>query len=436
MKKTLAMLIALLMALAAVPTAWAENEVVEVTWMIENVSEGERKAYNEYMVAPFEAENPGIKINMIPTADNTQVLKVQMAAGEGPDLCNLDGPTVAQELQSAGRLRDLDPYFEQYGWSGILADWAEQTCIFDNKHYAIPRDVEAMWLWYNPDIFAENGWKVPTTHDELVQVCQAAMDSGLIAMSFGNGDVTSSIDHWLSTAYNLYAGVDDLKAALRGEKKWTDDTLKGSIQALNDLWQAGYINDRQSFAISGDDARALFYTGAAAMKMEGSWLYPILLSNAEINFDIALFPKLRDDAAYALPMGLGGAWGINANSSDKVADAAAKFLDFILTRTDLHVASIENAGLLPLPVDLPLDAFSQDADPRLITMISNLNDAQANLSNSGLVLWTFFPAELRSWQVDNMDKVFLGQMTVDAFCDGSQEVFDKCLKEGSVPPLP
>ena len=52
-------------------------------------------------------------------------------------------------------------------------------------------------------------------------------------------------------------------------------------------------------------------------------------------------------------------------------------------------------------------------------MMDALNDAQMNLDNSGLALWTFFPQELRQWQIDNMYKVFLGEMTVDEFCEGS-----------------
>ena len=63
--------------------------------------------------------------------------------------------------------------------------------------------------------------------------------------------------------------------------------------------------------------------------------------------------------------------------------------------------------------------FPEDTDHRLLFMMDALNDAQMNLDNSGLVLWTFFPQELRQWQIDNMDKVFLGEMTVDEFCEGS-----------------
>ena len=43
---------------------------------------------------------------------------------------------------------------------------------------------------------------------------------------------------------------------------------------------------------------------------------------------------------------------------------------------------------------------------------------------------------MRNWQIQNMDKVFMGTMTVDEFCDGTQKVFEKCFAEGSVPNLP
>ena len=436
MKKFLALFLTVLMALCTFPASLAEDEMITINWMIENRSENELDGFQKCVIEPFEAEFPNIKINLIPTADTRNVLRVQLSAGQGPDLCCLDGPTDAQELFAAGRLMDLAPYYEKYGWSEILADWAENTVKAGDAYAGIPIEVEAMWLWYNTDLFAEYGWEVPTTYEELVAICEASMENGYTALAFGNSNAISDIDHWLSTAYNLYAGVEDLKAALRGEKKWTDDTLKGSIQILNDMWQAGYINDKQSYAVSNDDARTLFYSGMATMKMEGSWLYGMLLSNAEVNYAVDMFPKLRDDVDYALPMGLGGAWGVNAAASPEVADACAELINFMLTRTDLHIEQMINHGLNPLPIDLPIEAFPEGTDPCLLKMIEGLNEAQANLESSGLVLWTFFPPELRQWQIDNMDKVFLGEMTVDEFCEGTQEVFDKCLANGTVPPLP
>ncbi|MEG0125557.1 MAG: extracellular solute-binding protein, partial [Clostridia bacterium] len=235
MKKGLALFLALVLTLAsATCTALAEEKAIEINWMVENISEGERAALNEYMIAPFHKEFPNIHINMLPTPDSVNVLKTQMAAGEGPVLFNLDGPTDVAELQKSGRVRDLTEYYTQYGWNDIIADWAKQTCKFDEKYYAIPKDVEAMWLWYNPTEFKENGWTVPTNYAELNATCASIAQAGLIPMAFGNGDITYSIDHWLSAVYNLYSGVTDLKAALRGEKKWTDDTLKGAITTLKE----------------------------------------------------------------------------------------------------------------------------------------------------------------------------------------------------------
>ena len=437
MKKLVALMLAMMLVLTMVPVlASAEEETITINWMIENRSDGEIQGFYTYLIEPFEEAFPNIKVNLIPTADLMNVVRVQLSAGQGADLVIVDGPTVAKELYDAGRLMDLAPYFEKYGWSDILADWAESTVAEGDAYYGIPAEVEAMWLWYNPDLFEELGLEVPTNNEELYAVSKASVDAGYTAQSFGNGSTQSDIDHWLSIAYNLYAGSTDLKAALRGEKKWTDDTLKGSIQWLYDYWTAGYINDSQSYAISNDDAHTLFYTGMSTMKACGSWFYGMAMSNCEVSYDVTLFPTVRDGVDYALPMGIGCCYTINAACSQEVADACAELINFMLTRTDLHIQQIVNAGLNPLPIDLPLDQFPEGTDSRLLFMMEELNNAQANLENSGLVLWTFFPQELRQYQIDNMDKVFMGEMTVDEFCEGSQEVFDKCLAEGTVPVIP
>lgn len=436
MRKILACLLAVMMVMGIVPMIASADEGITINWMIESRSDGELEGFRNYLIEPFEAEHPGVTVNMIPTADTMTVIRTQLSAGQGADLLIVDGPTVAKELFDAGRLMDLAPYFEKYGWSNIVADWAEGTVKEENSYYGIPAEVEAMWLWYNPELFEQLSLTVPTTSDELYNASKVSVENGYTAQSFGNGSVQSDIDHWLSVVYNLYAGANDVKAALRGEKKWTDDTLKGSIQWLVDYWNAGYINDKMSYAISNDDAHALFYTGMATMKTCGSWFYGMAMSNCEVPYDVALFPTLREGIDNALPMGIGCCYTINAAAKPEVADACAEFINFMLTRTDLHIKQIVECGLNPLPITLPMDQFPADADPRLMFMIDKLNDAQAHLENSGLVLWTFFPQEMRQYQIDNIDKVFLGTMTVDEFCQGSQEVFDRCLAAGTVPVIP
>lgn len=435
MKKTLVVLLAFIMMFTMIPFAVAE-EVVTVDVMIENRSDTEKAAWENLLLPAFHEAFPNIKINLLYTPETMTVIKTQLAGGDGADMLFLDGPTAAMQLWQADKLMNLDEYYEKYGWGDILAQWAQGTVKYDGSFYAIPADVEAMVLYYNPDLCEELGIGVPTNVTELYDYCQIAVDNGYTALSFGNGTYITDIDHWISTIYNCYAGVEDLKAALRGELKWNEGTLKGAIQAYDDLWQAGYINDKMSYAISNDDATALFYNSMAPYKMCGTWLYGNLVVNMpDTSWDLATFPALRDDVAAALPMGLGEAIAINAAAPKEKADAAAEFLNFMLTNVDIHAQMIP-AGMMPLPIDIPTELFPEETDPRFLTQMQILNDAQANLENSGLVLWTFFPPELRQWQIDNMDKVFMGTMTVDEFCDGTQEVFEKCLADGTVPPLP
>ena len=436
MKRTLAFLLAAVMMLALLPALALADKPITINVMIENRSDTEHEGFMKCLVEPFLAEHPEIEINWMPTPDNMNVIKIQMAAGQGADLCFTDGPTAAKELADAGRILDMTKYFEKYGWDEIIDQWALNMVNFDGHYYAIPTEIDSMWMFYNTDLFAEYGWTPPTNYEELCKVADESIANGYTAMAFGNSSSQSDIDHWLTIAYNMYAGAADMKAGLKNELKWNEGNLKGAIERLNEMWQKGYINDRQSYAVSKNDARTLFYTGRATMKMDGSWFYAKMLAFGEVNYEIAPLPTLRDDVNYNLPVGIGEAIVINANAKEEVADACAELLNFMLTRPDLHLEQVINYGISPMPISFPLDAFPADVDPHLMAMLQYTNEATASEDGAGMVVWCAFPTEMRNWQIQNMDKVFMGTMTVDEFCDGTQKVFEKCFAEGSVPNLP
>ncbi len=437
MKRLLSLLLAVLLLATMLPVfAVAETTTVTINVMLENRSDSEQEGFKVCVVDPFLAEHPEVKINWLPTPDTMNVIRTQMAAGQGADLCFLDGPTAATELAKAGRIMDLGKYYEKYGWEKIFKPWALNSVKYEDKYIAIPAEVDSMWMFYNTDLFSELGITVPTNYEEYCKACEQSIAAGYTACAFGNAGSQSDADHWLSMAYNMYAGSEAIRAGLKNEARWDEGLLKGAIECLNEVWQKGYINDCQSYAVAKNDARTLFYTGRATMKLDGNWYYAKLLHYGEVNYDIAMLPTWRDDNVSSLPLGLGEALVINVNASEAVADVCAELINFALTRTDLHIKQMVEYGINPLPIDIPVDQIPEDANPVFKKMIAYMNDATANLESAGMVLWTFWPAEMRTWQYQNIDNVFMGTMTVDEFCQGSQEIFDKCYAEGSVPSLP
>ena len=77
---------------------------------------------------------------------------------------------------------------------------------------------------------AENGWEVPTTKEELVELMPKMQEAGVIPIAFGNSNYQGAVDWLYSTFTSCYAGPDAVKAAMEGTGKYTDDAIKNSVR--------------------------------------------------------------------------------------------------------------------------------------------------------------------------------------------------------------
>ncbi|MFE5330680.1 hypothetical protein ACFRCG_30270 [Embleya sp. NPDC056575] len=93
-------------------------------------------------------------------------LDTALAAGNGPDLFQVDSPSLARRVKQ-GTLLDLTPYAKR-----LNADsWhpaARAACTLDGKLYALPMDVYAPVVLYDKRLCDPAGFVVPTTRDEWI----------------------------------------------------------------------------------------------------------------------------------------------------------------------------------------------------------------------------------------------------------------------------
>jgi raffinose/stachyose/melibiose transport system substrate-binding protein len=122
---------------------------------------------------------------------------------------------------------------------------------------------------------------------------------------------------------------------------------------------------------------------------------------------------------------------VNANSKNK--DAVAKFMDYYFQPATMAKLLID-CGLAPAPVDLSGQDLSK-LDPRHAAILAALNKAFAD-NQYGYTTWTFWPPEAENYLIENIEKVWAGEMTPEAYLQGHQQVFDKDRANGSVPPIP
>jgi multiple sugar transport system substrate-binding protein len=116
-------------------------------------------------MATFERLNPGIKVKTEPVALGQRDVKFTTAirGGKGPDVFALDANPVKQYIKN-GWVKDLTPFIEKEGGKQWLADFYPVTLMpvtEKDRVYGVPKNVVAMVLVYNSELFEKAGISRP-----------------------------------------------------------------------------------------------------------------------------------------------------------------------------------------------------------------------------------------------------------------------------------
>jgi raffinose/stachyose/melibiose transport system substrate-binding protein len=398
----------------------ASKENVEISWYLHNQGTPEDKKRNEDLVKRFETAYPNIKVKVVYNADPDTLTKQQLAAGGGPDLVMTDGPTTLKQYAAANYLLSLDDYAKQFKWDQLFEKWAFDTVKNDGKIMGVPGSYETLIIYYNKDMFKENGWNVPTTYDELLKLCETIQAKKIIPFAFGSSDFKAANEWWLSIAYNETLGADEFKKVLTGNQPWNSDLMTEATTKLVDMWQKGYISQKQSAAITVDNATTLLISKKAAMKMEGTWMLSSMMDKKP-SFDWGIFqmPAWRDGVKANLPLALGDATGINKNT--KHPDQVAQFLDFI-NRPEEVMQVIPRGQFRPVNgVDINK---IQDLDPHVKETYTLLKSA-IDQNGTGYAAWTYWPPAAETYAWGNIESVFYKQTDLKTYLQKTAQEFDK-----------
>ena len=125
-------------------------------------------------VDKFEAENPGIKLNLDVVSWNDVYTEVdtRIANNNAPDILNID---VFANYANEGLLLPVSDYCPEELFEDFFPSFIEQSVI-DDTVWAVPDLASARALFCNVDIFEEVGIDYPTTWAELEDACQAIID--------------------------------------------------------------------------------------------------------------------------------------------------------------------------------------------------------------------------------------------------------------------
>lgn len=241
---------------------------IEIQWWVPNWDEEESRD----LIAQFEADNPGVKINTVVTAWETMANQIRVALESG------DVPDVITELTSRipnyARADQLIPVTDWYDENMPRDDFYEaaiDTASFDDVVYGVPMRWDAGSMIYNIDLFEQAGIaEPPATWDELIEAAQAIQELGVYGYGWPFGDPANTRVRWLNAYYseggefteNADGSVSiDSDASLRAIEKLSEGFAEGwvtpsSLEATNTDLQNLFMNEQLGFYFDGAYATA------------------------------------------------------------------------------------------------------------------------------------------------------------------------------------
>jgi len=221
------------------------------------------------------AENEALPLEHQKVAQADTVQKVTLLASQdalpthtiaGTALIRPDG-----DLGAAGLVGDLKAALEEAGtWDSVLPAAESTVEQVYGGFVSMPYQYNIEGIFYNKQIFADNGVEEPKTWDDLLTASAALQDAGVVPMT------EAGANGWpLTRIMGMYiyrnVGPEAMTAIQDGSAKLTDPEYVAGAQALADYADAGYFGEGFTTR-DGDTSSNMFLTGKAAMTYDGTWL--------------------------------------------------------------------------------------------------------------------------------------------------------------------
>lgn len=267
------------------------------------------------IIAQFEAEYPEIDVEQVSMPDPGTVLRTRMVRNDLPDVISTGGDNTYGDLADAGVLMDFtgSPLVAtlQPSYIDMIGRLTSVEGIF-----GLPYTANANTVLYNKEIFAANGWTVPTTWDDFIAIADAAKAAGITPFYHTYLDSWTIMVPLNSLASNLQS-ADFVEARATGTTSFAAQYREVAEKLLT-LQSYGHADN---FGVGYDDGNRAFAAGESAMLIQGVWAAPaILANNPKAQIGAFALPVGNDPAANKLISGVDSLFAISA-ATDNRADA-------------------------------------------------------------------------------------------------------------------
>ena len=207
-------------------------------------------------------------------------LQVRVQSGNPPDIAYVPQPGLLQTLVGTGKVVEAPDTVSANVDKWFGEDWRSYGSV-DGKLYAAPLGANVKsFVWYSPKMFADNGWEIPTTWDDMLALSDTIAATGVKPWCAGieSGEATGwPATDWLEDVLLRSVGPDVYDQWVAHEIPFNDPAVVESLDNVgailkNDKYVNGGIGDVSSIATTAfQDGGLPILDGKCALHRQASF---------------------------------------------------------------------------------------------------------------------------------------------------------------------
>ncbi len=347
-------------------TPAGQNDKIKLKIYAAYFDDDTKKPY-DYAVEELKKEMPNVELDLEPSMqDDGQKLRTYAASGNLPDIFPTDYRTIKAFAQSKN-IEMLDNAAPTAAFKNDLNPGNETNMIAPDGHiYSYPfAGIEFQILYYNKKLFEEAGVKAPIkTYDEWKDAIQKFKAKGILPLSI------FSKEKWIGNAFykGLLTREEPNGYSVLDKATELPEAFKLAAQQFNDLKDAGLF-DANATNTNYDQASSLFYTGKAAMFLNGQW--EIYSSDKNLGDDVDwMYWPAKDEATYEATKfnmnGMGQPGGFSVSPTSKNKETAIEVAAFLARKYAEYKYTQLGNPIVAVKIDKPVAVTPPKMMQRLI----------------------------------------------------------------------
>lgn len=289
-------------------------------------SKRETRHIYKKIIDDFNALQDEIYVEQLVVPDPEEELKIRAIQGEFPDIVELSGVdcNVNNEYIKGGYLYPITDF--------SCADKVDSQFLekleVSGEYYIIPLSASYRGLFINRDLMEENGYQIPETYEELMNILEQIKAAGEAALVFPDKD-----------SWTIHQGWDAIDTVSRGSQETLFQNAAEGIETMDQDGQAVVTTkkmlklraygQKNMLNMSYDEAIKAFADEEAYMFLQGNWAYS-LIKKTNPDIDIAFVPfPVEEGTEPKIVVRIDSAVGISASCQN--LNAAESFLNYLLS---------------------------------------------------------------------------------------------------------